>query len=85
MSNDRAGGPVIAKAQHPMFMGCEAPFPPVEDTARGAGKKNGPSETVAHEVRRSKTSRGEQLVRRYWEEKTAMCINYKHNARFLGA
>lgn len=24
-------------------------------------------------------------MRRYWEEKTAMCINCKHNARFLGA
>lgn len=51
----------------------------------------GPGKKMGHRKNRGpwsveiKTSRGEQLMRRYWEEKTAMCINYKHNARFLGA
>lgn len=31
-------------------------------------KKNGPAETAAHEVWRYSTSRGEQLLRRHWEE-----------------
>lgn len=46
-------------------------------------QKNGPTETAAHEVWRSLTSRGEQLLQRYWEEKTAMCISCAHYAHFL--
>lgn len=48
-------------------------------TKRTTNKKNGPAETAAHEVWRSKTSRGEQLIRRNWEV-TAMCISWRRYA-----
>ena len=45
-------------------------------------KKMGLRKTAAHEVWRSKTSRGEQLLRRNWEV-TVMCISWRRYARIL--
>jgi hypothetical protein len=74
--------PSSAVRHLPKYEGLAEHKRPPAVSGRIESKKNGPAETAAHEVWRSLTSRGEQLLRRHWEE-TVKCISYRLYAHLL--